>query len=154
MERRITEEQLTKALLHWLEAHSWRIICFDFPQSGTGITLHRNKQSGSSKNKGSFIPDIVAIKNEIVLFLENKDKFALSDLIKIQYLRGNKDYSHSISRLLAGTKYSKILFGVGLVHSECAEKKVKLHLGKLDFVIFLHADTTFQIRHGPKELFV
>ena len=74
MERRITEEQLTKALLLWLEAHGWIIICFDFPQSGTGIALHRNKQSGSSKNKGSFIPDIVVIKNETVLFFENKDK--------------------------------------------------------------------------------
>jgi len=154
MERCITEEQLTKALLQWLEAHNWRIICFDFPQSGTGVVLHRNKQSGSSKNKGSFIPDIVAIKNEIVLFFENKDKFVLSDFMKVQYLRGNKDFSQSINRLLAGNKYSKILFGVGLVHSECAEKKVKLHLGKLDFVIFLHADTTFQIRHGPKEVFV
>jgi Holliday junction resolvase len=153
MERRITEEQLTKALLLWLEAHGWIIICFDFPQSGTGIALHRNKQSGSSKNKGSFIPDIVAIKNETVLFFENKDKFALSDLIKVQHLRENKDYSQSISRLLTGIKYSKTLFGVSLVHSECAEKKVQLHLGKLDFVVFLHADTTFQILHGPKELF-
>jgi hypothetical protein len=153
MERRITEEQLTKALLIKLEAHGWRIICFDFPHSGTGIVLHPNNQTGSSKNKGSVIPDIVAIKKQTVLFFENKDKFDLSDIIKVQSLRENKRFSRSINQLLAGSKYSKILFGVGLVHSECSERKVELHLGKLDFVIFYHTDTTFQIRHGPKELF-
>jgi hypothetical protein len=38
MERRITEEQVTKAILDWLEANDWKIICFDFPQSGTGVS--------------------------------------------------------------------------------------------------------------------
>ncbi|MDR0515595.1 MAG: hypothetical protein LBH25_00950 [Fibromonadaceae bacterium] len=35
MERRITEEQTTKAFIEWLELNDWKIICFDFPQSGT-----------------------------------------------------------------------------------------------------------------------
>ena len=86
MERRITEEQMTKAIIDWLEINSWEIICFDFPQSGTGVSLHLNNELRITKNKGAFIPDIVAIKNENVIFFENKDRFVINDFIKIQNL--------------------------------------------------------------------
>ena len=36
------EEQVTKAVLKWLIANKWEIVCFDFPQSGTGRILHPN----------------------------------------------------------------------------------------------------------------
>ena len=62
MEGRITEEQVTKAILNWLESKSWEIVCFDFPQSGAGVSLHLNQELRTTKNKGAFIPDIVAIK--------------------------------------------------------------------------------------------
>jgi hypothetical protein len=66
MERRITEEQLTKAILEWLIANNWEIICYDFPQSGTGVSIHPNEELRTTKNKGAIIPDIVAIKNGTV----------------------------------------------------------------------------------------
>jgi hypothetical protein len=153
MERRITEEQATKAILDWLEANDWKIICFDFPQSGTGVSLHPNEELRTTKNKGAFIPDIVAIKNGTVIFFENKDKFVLDDFIKIQDLRNNNDYSNSIVRLLAEFEYSKILYGVGLVHSENTEQKTNLHLDKIDFAIFYHENKTIKIQFDPKQLF-
>lgn len=153
MERRITEEQLTKAILDWLEANDWKIICFDFPQSGTGVSLHPNEELRTTKNKGAFIPDIVAIKNGTVIFFENKDRFVLDDFIKVQDLRNNNDYSNSIVRLLAEFEYSKILYGVGLVHSENTEQKTNLHLDKIDFAIFYHENKTIKIQFDPKQLF-
>ena len=36
------EEHVTKATLKWLLANGWEIVCFDFPQSGTGRFLHPN----------------------------------------------------------------------------------------------------------------
>lgn len=153
MERRITEEQATKAILDWLEANDWKIICFDFPQSGTGVSLHPNEELRTTKNKGAFIPDIVAIKNETVIFFENKDRFVLDDFIKVQDLRNNNDYSNSIVRLLAEFEYSKILYGVGLVHSENTEQKTNLHLDKIDFAIFYHENKTIKIQFDPKQLF-
>jgi hypothetical protein len=153
MERRITEEQATKAILDWLEANDWKIICFDFPQSGTGVSLHPNEELRTTKNKGAFIPDIVAIKNGTVIFFENKDRFVLDDFIKVQDLRNNNDYSNSIVRLLAEFEYSKILYGVGLVHSENTEQKTNLHLDKIDFAIFYHENKTIKIQFDPKQLF-
>lgn len=153
MERRITEEQLTKAILEWLIANNWEIICYDFPQSGTGVSIHPNEELRTTKNKGAIIPDIVAIKNGTVIFFENKDRFVLDDFIKVQDLRDNNDYSNSIQRLLAEFKYSNILYGVGLVHSENAELKTKLHLDKIDFAIFYHGDKTIKIQFDPNKLF-
>ena len=153
MERRITEEQATKAILDWLEENDWKIICFDFPQSGTGVSLHPNEELRTTKNKGAFIPDIVAIKNRTVIFFENKDRFVLDDFIKVQDLRNNNDYSNSIVRLLAEFEYSKILYGVGLVHSENTEQKTNLHLDKIDFAIFYHENKTIKIQFDPKQLF-
>lgn len=153
MERRITEEQLTKAILEWLITNNWEIICYDFPQSGTGLSIHPNEELRTTKNKGAIIPDIVALKNGTVIFFENKDRFVLDDFIKVQDLRDKNDYSNSIQRLLAEFKYSKILYGVGLVHSENAEQKTNLHLDKVDFAIFYQGDKSIKIQFDPNKLF-
>ena len=153
MERRITEEEATIAIIDWLEVNGWKIICFDFPQSGTGVSLHPNEELRTTKNKGAFIPDIVAIKNGTVIFFENKDRFVLDDFIKVQDLRINNDYSNSIERLLAEFQYSEIFYGVGLVHSENTAQKTNLHLDKVDFAIFYHENKTIEIQFDPKKSF-
>jgi len=153
MERRITEEQVTKALLDWLELNDWKIICFDFPQSGTGVSLHPNENIRIGKNKGAFIPDIVATKNDTVVFFENKDRFMLSDFVKIQELRQNNDYSSSIKKLLASFKYSRIFYGVGLIYSNSTEQKTNEHINKIDFAIFYHANKLIQVFYDSNEIF-
>jgi hypothetical protein len=153
MERRITEEQATKAILDWIENNDWEIICFDFPQSGTGISLHPNNELRTTKNKGAFIPDIVAIKNEIVVFFENKDRFVLDDFVKVQDLRQNNDYSNSIEKLLMNFRYTKIFYGVGLVYSVKAEKKTNENLDKIDFAILYHENKTIKIQFDPNGVF-
>ena len=153
MERRITEEQVTKAILDWLEQNDWQIICFDFPQSGTGIPLHPNEEIRIGKNKGAFIPDIVAIKNEVVVFFENKDRFVLNDFIKVQDLRNNNDYSNSIEKLLTDFNYSQIFYGVGIVYSINAEQKTNEQIDKVDFAIFYHVNKSVQILYDPNEIF-
>jgi hypothetical protein len=153
MERRITEEQATKAILDWLEANYWKIICFDFPQSGTGVSLHPNEELRTTKNKGAFIPDIVAIKNRTVIFFENKDRFVLDDFLKVKELRNNNDFSNSIERLLAEFEYTNILYGVGLVYSYGTEQKTNLHLDKIDFSIFYHGDKIINVHYDPKKIF-
>ncbi len=106
--------QVTKAILNWLESNGWQIITFDFPQSGTGYSLHPNEKLRTTKNKGAFIPDIVAIKYETVLFFENKDRFVLSDFLKIEELKSTEDYTSSIEKLLKEFSHSKIFYGIGV----------------------------------------
>ncbi len=153
MERRITEEQATKAILDWLEENDWQIISFDFPQSGTGVSLHPNEELRTTKNKGVFIPDIVAIKKGIVVFFENKDRFEFDDFIKVQDLKNNNDYSSSIQRLLTKFEYSEIFYGVGLVYSDNTELKTSNHIDKIDFAVFYHGNKTIKIHFDPNDVF-
>lgn len=153
MERRITEEQVTKAILEWLEENGWEIICFDFPQSGTGVSLHPNQELRTTKNKGAFIPDIVAIKNGVLLFFENKDRFVLTDFIKVQELKQTKDYTASIVKFLANFTYSKIFYGVGLAYTEKTEQKTNEHLEKIDFAVFFQQDNSVKVTFDPNGLF-
>ncbi len=154
MERRITEEQTTKAILDWLEANDWKIICFDFPQSGTGVSLHPNEELRTTKNKGAFIPDIVAIKNSSVVFFENKDRFVLDDFIKVQKLKINNVFSNSIERLLAEFEYTNIYYGVGMYHSDGTEQKALDNLDKVDFVIFYEGNQTIKAFFDPHYLYL
>jgi hypothetical protein len=153
MERRITEEQVTKAILNWLESNGWLIITFDFPQSGTGYSLHLNNELRTTKNKGAFIPDIVTIKNETVVFFENKDRFVLSDFLKVEQLKSTQDYKNSIEKLLKDFSYSKVFYGVGLAHSDKTEQKTNDNLEKIDFVVFLHQDNLISVTFDTNDIF-
>jgi hypothetical protein len=112
MARRIKEEIVTKSILVWLQSSGWEIISFDFPQSGTGRVLQSNER-GSHKSKNSFIPDIVAIKMGVVIFMENKDRFVLSDFEKLHDIKNNQSHSLSINSLLSAYNVSEIYFGAG-----------------------------------------
>jgi hypothetical protein len=153
MERRLTEEQITKAIIHWLEQNDWEIVCFDFPQSGTGISLHPNKGLRTTKNKGAFIPDIVAIREGVVIFLENKDRFVLADFLKVDELRRTNNYGMSIKKLLDSFTHSKIYYGVGLPRISIVEEKTKQNIDKVDFVISVLSDGDVSIEYQIHSIF-
>jgi len=143
MERGIKEEEVTKRLLKWLVDTGWEIICFDFPQSGTGRQLHPNNRK--SKTDGVIIPDIVALKNGIVLDFENKDRFVLDDFEKIQRLRTTNNYSDDWGRLLQGKIYNHIYYGAGMPFSPNNYKKAEDSSSMVDFIVYLKDDGCFLI---------
>lgn len=129
----MTEENVTKAILKWLIEHQWKIVCFDFPQSGTGRFLHPN-QAISEKNKASVNPDIVAVRENICVFFENKNRFYSPDYEKVHYLIENDDYSEDIYRLLKNYEITNIYYGIGLPTASHKRKSVEMsHL--VDFII-------------------
>lgn len=110
----MSEEEVTNSIMDWLESCGWEIVSFDFPQSGTGRTLHPNPDVREyTKNKRGIIPDIVAIRNGIAAFFENKDRYEHSDFEKVQMLRENDGYSDAIDALLSGHEVQNISYGVG-----------------------------------------
>lgn len=129
------EEIVTKNVLDWLEINNWEIVCYDFPQSGTGILLHLNVELRTTKNKGGLIPDIVVVKKEIALFFENKDRFVESDFQKTNELRKGNNYSESIDRLLRDFKVKKIYYGIAIPFNKKEIVKSENHLDKIDFLI-------------------
>lgn len=134
MERRVTEEWVTKTIIQWLRVNGWTILAFDFPQSGTGRIFKSDFQS-NSKNKESIIPDIIAIKSQVVTIFENKDRYYFPDFLKVEGLRVNNKYSESLKIFLARQPYNKIFYGVGLPVTLLNRGAVEKHKGKTDFII-------------------
>lgn len=142
------EELVTKSILDWLIRKGWDIVCFDFPQSGTGRFLHPNNAE-SEKNKGTINPDIVAVKGNIGLFFENKDRFYFPDYEKQNLLINGDDYSIAINNLLSPYQISEIYYGIGLPiikHS----KKSKEAASLVDFIVGVEEDKSIVILHNPK----
>ena len=142
----MTEEQVTKAIMAWLISNDWQIVCFDFPQSGTGRVLHPNSAAGE-KNKDSIIPDIVAVKEDICLFFENKDRFYYPDYEKVNGLIVDNQYTNAIAALLHDCEVKDIYYGIGL--PTIKHKKKYLESAELvNFIIGVVEDKTTSILYS------
>lgn len=129
----MNEEKLTKYILKWLFENDWDIISFDFPQSGTGVMLHSNLMR-NNKNKKGIIPDIIAIKEGICLFFENKDRFYYLDFVKQNELIKGDEYEGSINRVLKNHKVDNIYYGIGLPVS-VEISKLNHNKNLVDFIV-------------------
>ena len=153
MEGRITEEKVTKFLLTWLETNNWKIISYDFPQSGTGICIHPNLEFRTTKNKDSFIPDIIAYKNNTVIFFENKDRFFLEDFHKVDKLRTTSMYSDSILNLLKKINYKSIFYGIGMPFFQKNTIRSEEVKNKTDFIICTMQKGSIIVFYDPMKIF-
>lgn len=151
MERRLTEERVTKSLIKWLVGNDWTIISFDYPQSGTGRALHPNEEV--SKTEGIIIPDIVAHKGDKVIFFENKDRFVLADYEKVENLRLKNNYSRSIRLLTSQYSYKSIFYGIGQPNKETWNEKAIENSGMVDFIMVVNADGTVAKLYDPSMIF-
>ncbi|MEQ8325359.1 MAG: hypothetical protein RID18_01475 [Cytophagales bacterium] len=142
------EERVTINLLNWLEENGWKIICYDFPQSGTGVLLHPNTDvNRTTKNKGGIIPDILAARNSIAVFFENKDRFVLSDFEKLKEIKTLGNYSKSINTILADFKVSKIFYGIGIPANEKDIQKSLENINEIDFLVSTSDDKAVYINY-------
>lgn len=139
----MTEEQVTKIILEWLLNSNWIIVSFDFPQSGTGKILHPN-DSLSEKNKGSINPDIIAVKETICLFFENKGYFYYSDFLKQYNLINNNDYSNDIEKLLKDYNIKNIYYGIGMPSEKHSQRSVNSAY-LVDFIIGVNKQNKIDI---------
>lgn len=138
----MTEEHVTKRILKWLVDNEWKIICYDFPQSGTGILLHPN--GSTEKNKDAINPDIVAVKNNNCVFFENKAYFYYPDFEKVEKLRNTANYSGAINKLLNGYNISAIWYGIGYPKS-AHKRKAEESKNMTDFVVGVNTDGNIEI---------
>lgn len=144
------EEHVTKAMLKWLLDNHWQIICFDFPQSGTGRILHPNG-ANEDKNKFSIIPDIVAVKNGVCLFVENKDRFYYPDYERQHALIIGNDYSKAISNLIKDYTVSQIYYGIGLPTSKHKQGSADAAY-LVDFILCVDEDKSVHTAYNPSNI--
>lgn len=147
------EENVTKNILQWLQNKNWEIVCFDFPQSGTGVLLHLNNVNRTEKNKGGIIPDIIAVKNNVALFFENKDRFYQPDFDKLFEIKTELNYSDSLDLLLSDHNIKTILYGIGIAAIDKEIEKCKLNLGKIDFLISTNEKKEVNIDYDVNGIF-
>lgn len=147
------EEKVTVTILKWLQENGWQIVCFDFPQSGTGVSLHPNEASRqNTKNKGAIIPDIIANKAGITLFFENKDRLVVQDFQKLNYIKTSDDYTESLSNLLQNYDSGTIYYGVGLPYATGLETKLAQCVDMVDFILAVDADFSIRVLVGREYL--
>lgn len=141
----ITEEQITISILNFLDSCGWRILCFDFPQSGTGI-FFSHENFPNEKNKHSLNPDIIAVKNKVAIHLENKIYWNESDVQLLKKLKIHNPYRKSIDNKLKLTKECTFYYGLGLYDYKKNDNLVDANFSKnyYDFVFFV--DDKKQIR--------
>lgn len=129
------EEEVTKQIIDYLNTDGWNVVCFDFPQSGTGMDLHLNPELRTGKNKGKIVPDIIATKNNVAVLFENKNRFVLADFEKIDTLRKTTGYSNAIGSLLTQHSCAVMYYGIGLPHTPANMARANLNLDKVDFLL-------------------
>lgn len=144
------EEKVTISILKWLEKNDWQIICYDFPQSGTGILLHKNSFSGHHKNKGGIIPDIIAKKSNKVVYFENKDRYYADDFTKIEDLKVKKEYTEALTNLLGSLSQITIYYGIGIPALPSEIKKCLSSSEKIDFLISVKDNYLIEIKLGSE----
>lgn len=142
------EEEVTKNILRFLIDRQWQIVCYDFPQSGTGKPLHPN--GATSKNEGVIIPDVVAVRAGIALYLENKDRYYYPDYQKVQSIIRDNKYSDDFSKLFAGFNVTKMIAGIGLPTSKYVGDAVA-NCSMVDIVLCVDDDGTVHISHAKPE---
>ena len=120
----MTEEQVTKSILKWLIDNDWEIVCFDFPQSGTGHFLLPN---GSTE--------------------KNKDRFFLSDYIKQNKLIVNNNYNNAINELLKNYSVTTIYYGIGLPLNKYKNSAVQ-NRNLVDFILGVSEQGEVNILYG------
>lgn len=155
MERRLImrEERVTINILNWLEENGWQIVCYDFPQSGTGILLHPNGDNRTEKNKGGIIPDIIAVKDNIALFFENKDRFYQNDFDKLFEIKTENNFSDSLNQLLRGFSVSKIVYGIGIPDVKKHLEKSIAQIDKIDFLLTTNENKNVEIHYDIENVF-
>lgn len=147
------EERVTINILNWLEKNGWQIICYDFPQSGTGILLHPNGHNKTEKNKGGIIPDIIAVKDNIALFFENKDRYYEPDFDKLFEIKTENNFSDSLNQLLSGFSINKIIYGIGIPEMKRHIEKSETQLDKIDFLISTNENKNVKVHYDIEKVF-
>lgn len=137
----MTEENVTRSILSYLIERGWKIVAFDFPQSGTGRSLH---PSGSaSKNAGDIIPDVVALKDGVSVYMENKDHYFPEDFIKVNSVLQTRMYAESFLRVL-GVNQDTMFGGIGMP-AACCDSIAEDVKGLVDFVLRVDDDGVVDI---------
>lgn len=137
------EENVTMILIEWLKKKKWTIVAFDYPGSGTGVRLHKN--GTRFKNKDTIVPDIIAVRDGIALFFENKDHFYKKDFEKQSSNITENLFSDDVEELLKPFDIKTIKWGIGIPENKYSNS-VNKHEYMVDFLYTVEEEGTVNIK--------
>ena len=143
------EEQVTKCILQWLMNNQWKIVCFDFPQSGTGHFHHPN--GSTEKNKDTINPDIVAVNGTDCLFFENKDRFYFQDYEKVNRLIVDNQYTDDIGVLLSQYTVTSFYYGIGLPTIKHDKRSIEAS-NLVDFIVGVNENKSISVLYTANKI--
>ncbi|HFU3722115.1 TPA: hypothetical protein ACGO5I_001773 [Streptococcus suis] len=122
----MNEETVTKTIMGELHKQGFRVLAFDYPQSGTGVLLIPEKTDLPRMNI-----DIIAVRNNELYFFENKDRYYPKDFEKLAFFKDNIKYYRKSFEAKFGLKliYFTITTFIGL--PEEYEERIKPEKRKL-----------------------
>ena len=147
----MSEEKVTKEIIKYLKMNGWYIYSYDFPQSGTG-TLIKPDNSINTKNRDAIIPDIIAIKNDICVFFEDKNRIELTDFEKVHGLITDNKYKMNINNLLKEYKINNYYYGIGLPES-VNHDKLEIHKAKTNFIMLVDMNNNVHVFYDNYRIF-
>lgn len=139
------EEIVTKAILEFLRNKGYRIVSFDFPQSGTGLLLHPDTRK--DKNEG-IKPDIIASKGNILIIMENKDRYWKQDFEKLHELKTSRSYEQSLNDLHTDCKTSILKVGIGIPENKTTVAKALEAKHLVDFIVVVDKNEKCKVMYG------
>lgn len=148
----MTEAEVTLALRKIFLDNRWQILAFDFPQSGTGTIIQQD--NSCEKNKNAIVPDLVAKKANMGIYLENKNRFFLDDFEKINELRNNNKYNDGISKLFGGLIPDKMWYGIGIPDNTIHIKNSLKYTHMIDILITVDKSKNIFVRYSDPEFYI
>lgn len=141
----MTEEFVTQSIIRHLAKHGYTIVSFDFPQSGTGILLHPD--ASRDKNEG-IKPDIVASRDELLVVMENKNRYCKKDFEKLHCLKTSTHYALDLKKLHNICKTTTLNVGVGIPDAPRVIQRALSTRCLIDFIIGVDEDGNCNVIWG------
>jgi len=139
----LSEEKVTRELIRFHQREGWNVVSFDLPETGAGERIPPNNRQTGTKQRGSIVPDIVAVNGEILRLVESKPKFDMNDVRKLELVL-NGEYSQGIERKFGHLEWESVEVSIGLPiaeNSTTLEKKAS----RLDLSLFIQPDGGIEI---------
>lgn len=134
------EETITRAVARCLRDNGWIIYSIDYPQGGSGLTFHLADSAAGSRGRlaGAWKPDIVAHRDGVWLFMENKSFFSGSDFAKTADARESRKYEPDIERVLS-ERPLRFVYGIGLPDESRIQRRAEARAKEVDCVVLVTA---------------
>jgi len=134
MSQEVREYAITYGVKNLLLSKKWDVIAYNPPGSQGTFTIPNPRKDGGYRGQtGSESPDVIAIKNDVVLIVECKPSFDLDDANKMKRLSEDSEKMEILSIL---------------VRRVCAANEIKIS-GDLEYIYALAYQGEM---HNEKEL--